>query len=175
METLTEQGLADRQAFMATEEKPFHFVDSGLDNVYLVGIRYFANADGTFSAEIPAIKQLMRLIARDIVMSPKGLTGKEVRFLRKRLGKKGTEYCRYLGIEPETLSRVENGSTKASIQVQKLAKLSYCAFSEDGKLVECAKSILQSILEDLSAKQKTKPKIVMKVDSHHEWHELQAA
>jgi hypothetical protein len=72
------------------------------------------------------------------------------------------------------LSRVENGNTKVSIQVQKLAKLSYCAFSEDEKLVECAKGILQSILEDRSIQEK-KPKIVLQVDAHHEWRELQAA
>jgi len=174
METLTGQELVGRQEFMATEANPFHFVDSGLDHVYLVGIQYFANPDGTFAAEIPAIKQLMKLIARDILLSPKDLTGKEVRFLRKRLGKKASEYCTYLGIGPEMLSRVENGNTKVSIQVQKLAKLSYCAFSEDEKLVECAKGILQSILEDMSIQEK-KPKIVLQVDAHHEWRELQAA
>jgi len=174
MEMTVQKEMVGRQEFMATEEQPFHFVDSGLDNIYLVGIRYFKNSDGSLVAEIPAIKQLLRLIARDIVMSPRDLTGKEIRFLRKRLGKKASEYCTFLGIGAEMLSRVENESTKVSIQVQKLAKLSYCAFSEDSKLVECAKSILQSILEDMSVKQ-NKPKIVLQVDAHQEWHELPLA
>ncbi len=30
----------------ATDDQPFHFVDSGLDNVYLVGIKYFTDPDG---------------------------------------------------------------------------------------------------------------------------------
>ena len=174
MVTQDQQAEAGRKEFFATEASPFHFVDSGLDNVYLVGIKYFVNEDGSVMAEIPALKQLMRLIARDIVMSSKDLTGKEVRFLRKRLGKKATEYCTYLGIGPEMLSRVENGSTKVSIQVQKLSRLSYCVFSEDSKLMECAKSILQSIVEDLSLRQQ-EPKIVLQINSQHEWHELQAA
>src|ERR1035441_4255646 len=75
---------------LATDQHPFHFTDSGLDNVYLVGIKYFTSPDGRVVAEIPALKQLMRLIARDLVLSKSDLTGPEVRFLRKRLGKKAT-------------------------------------------------------------------------------------
>jgi len=157
----------------ATPEKPFHFVDSGLPNVYLVGIKYFVCECGGVVAEIPAIKQLMQLIARDIVTSPLDLTGNEIRFLRKRLGKKAADYSRYLGFTPESLSRVENGKQAVSIQAQKLARLSYCVFSEDPHLVECAKSILQSILEEIKSQKKTR--IVLEMDDNQEWREHVAA
>ena len=157
----------------ATAEEPYHFVDSGLPNVYLVGIKYFVCECGSVIAEIPAIKQLMQLIARDIVMSPQDLSGNEIRFLRKRLGMKAADYSKHLGFTPESLSRVENGKQAVSIQAQKLARLSYCAFSEDPRLVECAKSILQSILEEI--KSLTKTKIVLEMDSNQEWRELKAA
>lgn len=157
----------------ATSENPFHFVDSGLPNVYLVGIKYFVCECGNIVAEIPAVKQLMQLIARDIVESPFDLTGAELRFLRKRLGKKASEYAQLLACAPETLSRIENGKQQITLQTQKLAKLSYCLFSEDSHLVECAKSILLSILEEI--RNKHKKKIVLEMDANQEWRELKAA
>jgi transcriptional regulator with XRE-family HTH domain len=163
-----------RKEYFATAEKPFHFVDCGLDNVYLIGIKFFVDPDGSVVAEIPAIKQLMRLIAHDVVTSRRNLTGKEIRFLRKRLGKKATEYCRYLGLDPSTLSRIENEKQVVSIQSQMLARLSYCAFSEDPALLECAKSILQSLLEEMTKNQK-KQRIVLEMDINQEWRELTAA
>ncbi|MGA7343661.1 MAG: helix-turn-helix domain-containing protein [Terracidiphilus sp.] len=163
----------DRVEKLATPEEPFHFTDSVLPNVYLVGIRYFVCVCGSVVAEIPAIKQLMQLIARDIVLSPLDLTGKELRFLRKRLGKTAAEFSTYLGFSPETLSRVENGKQAISVQSQKLAKLSYCAFSEDPRLAECARSILKSILEEIKTHKKAK--IVLAMDADHQWRELKAA
>jgi len=158
----------------ATPEEPFHFVDSGLPNVYLVGIKYLVCECGSVVAEIPAIKELMRLIARDVVLSPLDLTGEEVRFLRKRLGKKASEYSSYLGFTPETLSRIENGKQAISIQSQKLARLAYCIFSEDPKLIECGRAILQPILEEIKSNYK-KAKIVLEMDKDRGWRELEAA
>jgi len=174
MENMSAEICTTRTEKFATEAEPFHFVDSGLDYIYLIGIRYFVDAEGNTTAQIPAVKQLMQLIARDIVLSPLELTGKEIRFLRKRLGKKGTEYCAYLGFSPETLSRIENGKQAISPQSQKLAKLSYCAFSEDPELVDCARTILQSIMEEIKRRRK-KPRIVLTMNQNQEWQELKAA
>lgn len=170
-----ETATSNRKEILATEENPFHFVDSGLDNVYLIGIRYFQEPDGTQVAEIPAIKQLMRWLAYDIVSSPADLTGKQIRFLRKRLGKKATEYCQFLGIEPETLSRIENGKQTISPQVQKLARLSYCILSDDTRLGACAKGIFESIMDEISSAA-AESKIVLEIDSQgQEWKERKAA
>jgi transcriptional regulator with XRE-family HTH domain len=157
----------------ATIEEPYHFLDSGLPNVYLVGIKYFVCECGNIIAEIPTVKQLMQLIARDIVESPFDLKGAELRFLRKRLGKKASEYAQLLGFTPETLSRIENGKQPISGSGQKLAKLAYCVFSEDAHLAECGRSILQSILEDIKKNQEKK--IILEIDSNQEWRELKAA
>jgi transcriptional regulator with XRE-family HTH domain len=171
----TQNQLSSRVEKFATEDNLFHFKESGLDNIYLIGIKYFVDEEGTtIAAEIPALKQLMRLIARDIVLSPLDLTGKEIRFLRKRLGKKATEYCAYLGFNPETLSRIEHEKQSISIQSQKLARLSYCVFSEDPELIDCARTILQTILEEIRLSQK-KAKIVLRIDQNQEWKELKAA
>lgn len=175
MERMTDHNcLACRVEKLATEKKPFHFTGSGLPSVYLVGIKYFVCDCGEIVAEIPAVKQLMQLIARDLVTSPTDLSGAEIKFLRKRLGKKATDFSQYLGITPETLSRVERGKQSASRQIQKLARLAYCVLSEDPSLGECAKSILQSILEEITKRRK-KQKMVLKMDVNQEWTELKAA
>lgn len=165
--------LACRVEKLATEKEPFHFTDSGLPNIYLVGIRYFVCECGEVVAEIPAVKQLMQVIARDLVTSPLDLTGAEVRFLRKRLGKRAADFSQYLGIEPETLSRVENGKQAASRQIQKLARIAYCVFSEEPALLECAKPILQAMIEEI--KKGKKQRIVLGMDANQEWKELKAA
>jgi transcriptional regulator with XRE-family HTH domain len=167
METpgMTQQNVTEH---LATDENPFHFVDSGLDNVYLVGIKYFTSPDGRIVAEIPALKQLMRLIARDLVLSKSDLAGSEVRFLRKRLGRKATEYCKYLGLEPETLSRIENGKQTISSATQKLARLSYAILSEEPHLYDHARTILQSMIEEFKP---AKEKIVLEIQDNNEWRE----
>lgn len=175
MERMTDHNcLACRVEKFATEKEPFHFTDSGLSNVYLVGIKYFVCECGRVVAEIPAVKQLMQLIARDLVTSTTDLRGAEIKFLRKRLGKRASDFSQYLGVTPETLSRVENGKQAVSRQIQKLARLAYCLFSEDPALVECAKSILQSIFEEITRHNK-KEKIVLEMDINQEWRELKAA
>src|SRR4051812_46291617 len=97
-----------RQEFIATDEKPYHFQDSGLPNVYLVGVRYFKCECGESFVEIPALRQLLALIARNIVVNDKALTGSEIKFLRKRLGQKAGDFATSIKLQPETLSRVEN-------------------------------------------------------------------
>jgi transcriptional regulator with XRE-family HTH domain len=112
-------------------DEPYHFVDSGLPNVYLVGIRYFRCECSQQLADIPAIKQLLNLIARDLVEEPSPLTGAEIRFLRKRLGKKAADFAKQIGLEPETLSRIENQHLPASERTDKLIRLYYALASKD--------------------------------------------
>jgi transcriptional regulator with XRE-family HTH domain len=162
---MTEQNPTEH---VATDQNPFHFTDSGLDNVYLVGIKYFTYSDGRVVTEIPALKQLMRLIARDLVLAKSDLTGSEVRFLRKRLGRKASEYCKFLGLEPETLSRIENGKQSISSATQKLARLSYAILSEEPGLYEHARTILQSMLDEIKP---AKEKLVLEIRGDNEWRE----
>jgi transcriptional regulator with XRE-family HTH domain len=110
----------------------------------------------------------MCVIARDLVLSRSDLSGSEVRFLRKRLGKKATEYSRLLGLEPETLSRIENGKQPISSATQKLARLSYAILSEEPGLLDHARVFLQSMLDEL---QPAKEKLVLEIRGNNEWRE----
>jgi DNA-binding transcriptional regulator YiaG len=135
MEAVHECNRQTRQEFRATMDEPYHFVDSGLPNVYLVGIRYFHCECGQDLADIPAMKQLLNLIARDLVEKTSALSGAEIRFLRKRLGQKAADFSKQLGFEPETLSRIENDHLPASERTDKLIRLYYAVASKDPVLL----------------------------------------
>lgn len=154
-----------RVEHLATDEDPFHYLACGLPNVYLVGIKYFTCEDGRVIAEIPAVKQLMRLIARDLVERPDSLSGSEIRFLRKRLGKKAVDFARDLGIEAETLSRYENDKQEPSESLDKLIRLLYAISSDDPELIEQVRAILDSLLAAWKAGP-TDVKIVKKIDNN---------
>ena len=112
------------KARQATREKPYHFTESGLPNVYLSGIRYFVCAQcGKHAAEIPAVKQLLAVIARAIVECEGRLTGVEIRFLRKRLAKKASEFAKIVGVTPEQVSRWENDANPPEPSADKLIRL----------------------------------------------------
>jgi putative zinc finger/helix-turn-helix YgiT family protein len=118
-----------------TWEAPYHFVDSGLPNVYLVGIKYkICKTCGRQAAEIPAIKKLMQAIARAIVESEAQLTGPEIRFLRKRLGIKSSSFARVIGVSPEQVSRWENENSGHEQSADKLIRVFYALVSGDRKL-----------------------------------------
>lgn len=169
------QNIEQRTEQIATLEKPFHFVDSGLPNIYLVGIRYFTYQDGHVVPEIPAIKKLMQLIARDLIVQESPLTGDEIRFLRKRLGQKQTDFAKAIGIEPETLSRCENDHQKLSESNDKFIRLYYALSALDDSVLSEARARLKQMLFDWQETQfaANKKPVVAKV-TNEEW-ELQAA
>jgi DNA-binding transcriptional regulator YiaG len=58
-----------------------------------------------------------------LVEKPKALAPEEIRFLRKRLGKKQSDFAREIGVRVETLSRFENGQTRTNERTDKLIRL----------------------------------------------------
>jgi DNA-binding transcriptional regulator YiaG len=124
-----------RQEFRATMDEPYHFLSCGLPNVFLVGIRYYQCECGENLADIPVIKQLLNLIGRDLIEKDSALSGAEIKFLRKRLGQKATDFAKQIGLEPETLSRIENDHLPASERTEKLIRLYYTLASKDPVLL----------------------------------------
>lgn len=164
-----------RTEHLATPEKPFHFVDSGLPNVYLVGIRYFTYSDGRIVPEIPAAKQLMQLIAREVIEQKEALAGEQIRFLRKRLGQRQIDFSKAIGIEAETLSRCENGYQKLGESNDKFIRLHYAiSASDDVLLSDVRKQIREMLLARHEAQYESSKKPVIATVTNDEW-ELQAA
>lgn len=156
MERVEHDCRKSRHEYQATPEEPFHFVDSGLSNVYLVGIRYTRCSCGAQSAEIPAIKQLMSLLARNVVQEEEALTGEEIRFLRKRLGERAADFAKHVGIGAEHLSKLENGHLSAGESTDKLVRLYYAIASKDRELMrelsEAVKQLLAAWVDSKQAK-----------------------
>jgi putative zinc finger/helix-turn-helix YgiT family protein len=132
---MVEEHIHDLEELKATSAAPYHFVGSGLPNVYLIGIRYrHCKICGNRAADIPAIKNLMQVIARAVVESEAPLTGLEIRFLRKRLGKKSSDFGRLIGVTAEQVSRWENSHNPPERSADKLIRVFYSMLSGDRKL-----------------------------------------
>lgn len=122
---------------VATYQNPYRFVDSGLPNVYLIGINYWScERCGKQSADIPYLKDLMIKIARAVVRQETPLDNAEIRFLRKRLGKKSSEFAKIIGVTPEHLSRLESPNERYSTSesADKFIRVYYSLLSGDETL-----------------------------------------
>jgi len=129
----------------ATPERPYHYVGSGLPNVFLTGVRYFVcKVCGKQAADIPALKELLTEIARTIVDKPTVLNGFEVRFLRKRVSQKAVDFAKLVGFTPERLCTVETKGESVDLGRGKLIRVVYRVLAGEGKaLVAVTKKFAQ--------------------------------
>jgi putative zinc finger/helix-turn-helix YgiT family protein len=119
----------------ASFTSPYHFVESGLPNVYLVGTDYYVcKKCGKQSADIPALTDLMVKIGRAIVRKTAPLDCAEIRFLRKRIGKNTAEFAKIIGVAREEVSRWEHKEHQPSHSADKLIRVFYCLSCEDDEL-----------------------------------------
>jgi DNA-binding transcriptional regulator YiaG len=122
--------------YNATNVRPYHFLDSGLPNVYLSGVKYWVCGKcGMQSAEIPAPEQLMNVIGESVVMKPGILTGQEIKFLRKRAGKKAADFAALINKTPEHFSKLETGALPLQEPTDKLIRLTYGLLTQDKGLL----------------------------------------
>lgn len=160
---------ATRKEFVATRDKPYHFVDSGLPNVYLVGVRHVECECGEKLVEIPALKQLMSLIARSIVMKSNALTGPEIKFLRKRIGQKSAEFAVAVKLQPETLSRIEHDKQATGEKTDVYIRIYYALASKDPVLLDALKEALDKVLSTRRKARTRKPVRTVARLEHDEW------
>lgn len=159
----------------ATQIKPYHYLDSGLSNVFLIGIKYWTcKTCGAAAAEIPAPTQLMNVIAESIVMKPGILSGEEIKFLRKRAGKKASDFAEMIGRTPEHLSKLETGKLKLTEPIDKLIRLAYGMLSDDKALVEKISENIEAWLKSIHKRKETLP-IQIKKSGTHDWCQLPCA
>ena len=133
---------------LTTEKKDYQFVDSGLDNVILAGIDVTECPDcGEEFVSIPNVLGLMDLIAEQIILKPGSLTGQEIRFLRKNLLMKISEFATLLGIDRVSLSRWENEQVRPTVANDRLIRLTYATCK---KINETTRNKLIERLKDKS-------------------------
>jgi len=110
----------------------YHYVMSGLDNVYLENIEVEeCESCGQITPYIPSMPTLHKMIAERLVLKSSALIGKEIRFLRKERRKKAKDWAALLKVEPETLSRWENEEKQPSESMDQYIRLLYCRVFEE--------------------------------------------
>ena len=104
--------------------KDYLFVESGLDNVVLKNVEMLVcNRCKTETPRLFRLNDLMRTIARALIIKPYKLEGQDVRFLRKFLGLGNEAFAAILDVDKSHLSRVENGAMPVSAAVDHLVRL----------------------------------------------------
>jgi len=86
-----------------------HYIDCGLDNVYLHGVSTCVDDAGQEVLTIPAIGILHKAIAESVLKQEGLLSSREVRFLRTEMGLTQTELAELLGKDEQTIARWEKG------------------------------------------------------------------
>ena len=108
----------------ASAKRSYHYTESGLSNVYLLGIDVYECAD--CSAErplIPRMKELHEVIASTLIDKPAPLLGEEIRYLRKWMGLQSAKLARWVGVTPEFISNVEHGRKNLGTPADRLIRL----------------------------------------------------
>jgi putative zinc finger/helix-turn-helix YgiT family protein len=129
-----------------THKGEYRYLESGLDNVIIRGIEVFQCPCGEHSALIPKIVELHKVIASCILEQKWPLSGKEIRFLRKNMGMKATDFSHLLGVNKSTVSRWENEKEPFSEIADRLIRLLYAtSMGMHEEAQKLAKNILSKI------------------------------
>ncbi len=122
-----------------------HYIESGLNNIYITGILIWKCTCGEIMPEIPRIEDLHKLIAKGLVEQKAPLKGSELRFIRKQMGMSAKDFSKLLYVSPVTVSRWETGTENIGPGNEKLIRLIYVQTIEE----ECDKvfSVMQQVRE----------------------------
>lgn len=101
----------------------YMYAECGLDNVIIEGLEPVRDDEGDLVYTIPNVAGLHRAIARAIVMHEKGMSGKELRFLRSEMGMTQAELAKAVHREPLTVGRWERGEIEIDSNAEALTRL----------------------------------------------------
>lgn len=102
-----------RQSYYRNGEKlcaaPLHYVDSGLDNIYLLN----GFEDDGETLIVKDMEGLHRAIGLNIALERKAPSGRELRFLREEMDLTQAELGKLLGVSSQSVARWEKGQTES--------------------------------------------------------------
>ena len=102
----------------------YHYSECGLKNIYLTDMKAMecphCNDQEIF---LPNIENLHALIAKNIASQASRLKSEEIRFLRVHLGLSGIDFAQAVSVEPETVSRWENGRSEMKLTNERLLRI----------------------------------------------------
>lgn len=93
-----------------------------LPGAVLVGVEVSRCSNGHFEVAIPAIDELNRMLAMDVIETPRRLNGGEIRFLRTYLGYSSGDFAALIKADAATISRWETGKQDIGQQADLLIR-----------------------------------------------------
>ena len=118
-----------------------HYIESGLQNVWLIGVEIFECDCGENFAFIPCAKELHNLIAKILLSKEDQLTGREIRFLRKHMGLKAKDFAKQIGVMNVTVSRWEREDIIPPKTIDRLIRYFYATEMNFPKIARKIKEI----------------------------------
>ena len=101
----------------------YEYKASGLDNVKLIGMEIVLDDDGDACVVIQNVNGLHKAIAEAIVNCRRGISGKELRFLRTLMGKTQAELAGDVNKDTQSVGRWERGEHPIDANAEALLRL----------------------------------------------------
>jgi len=121
---------------ISTKKNPYHFVESGLPNVFLVGVHYSeCVVCGTYTVRFKHFIGLMERLKQAVIESIEPLTPEQIRFLRKMLRKSSKDFAKLVGVSPEQVSRWMSRRSVPSKSADRLIRI----LAQEGTPVKSSK------------------------------------
>jgi DNA-binding transcriptional regulator YiaG len=138
--------------------EPYAYTVCGLDSIFLLNGYQVSYHDGEEFVSVIDVEGLHRAIGRHLVLHRKGLSPKEVRFLRKTMDLTQAELAAKLGNDAQSVARWEKGTCEMPGTAEKLLRATFLAenMADDGDLALLRK-LLVSVMDELDSVDEIKP------------------
>ncbi len=137
--------------------KPYHYLESGLDNVYLMnGFEITSLPDGDEEIFIHDLSGLHKAIGMSLIVKRGLLTGKEIKFIRVMLDFSQKALGKVLGCDYQTILLWEKGKHAIPKMADHLLRLVFHAYlhpEKDKRIFDLVNELAESdSKEDASTK-----------------------
>ena len=131
---------------------PYAYSVCGLDNIFLLNGYRTDYPDGEESISVVDVEGLHRAIGRHLVLHRKGLSPKEVRFLRKTMDLTQAELAAKLGNDAQSVARWEKGTCEMPGTAEKLLRVTFLAGNmRDDSDLAILRKLLVSVMDELDS------------------------
>lgn len=154
--------------------EPYLYKGCGLEGIYLLNGYEHHYHDGERHVSIRDLKGLHEAVGRHLVSNRKGLSPKEIRFLRNTMGLTQAELSSKLGNNSQSIARWEKGQSEIPGTAEKLLRAMFLAsLSREGDLISL-KELLKTKLEELDERDQVRSQSAQ-FELFDKWEERPAA
>ncbi|CAB0150931.1 hypothetical protein PSI9734_01370 [Pseudidiomarina piscicola] len=142
----------------------YHYIESGLSNIYLKNGFTVEHIDGEEYTGIDDMNGLHRAIGQAVVDSRKPLTNEEFKFLRIEMNISQKMLGTRFGVDEQTIARYEKGKTKIPRTTDAALRTLYMESQEKNNPV----SYFLDLLADTEAEEAAKEIRLEEIEDHWE-------